>query len=195
VPDRRFVLASASSGRLRVLREAGLDPQVVVSGVPEDVVGRAHDVVLELAQRKARAVAAAEPDALVLGCDSMLELDGQVLGKPATPEEAVARWHAMRGRHGYLLTGHCLIDTALGQEAADVCATVVRFGKPTDEEVLAYVASGEPLRVAGSFTLDGRGAPFLDGIDGDAGNVIGVSLPLVRRLLAELGTSVVSLWS
>jgi septum formation protein len=101
----------------------------------------------------------------------------------------------MRGRHGYLLTGHCVIDTAAGLEASDVCSTVVRFGKPSDEEIGAYVASGEPLHVAGAFTLDGRSAPFLDGIDGDAGNVIGVSLPMVRKLLGQVGTQVVDLWS
>lgn len=166
-----------------------------MSGVPEDVEGEAYDVVLTLAQRKARAVAASTPDALVLGCDSLLELDGQVLGKPATPAEAIARWQSMRGRHGYLLTGHCVIDTGSGQEASDVCSTLVRFGKPSDEEIAAYVATGEPLHVAGAFTLDGRSAPFLDGIEGDAGNVIGVSLPLVRRLLDEVGTALVDLWT
>ena len=166
-----------------------------MSGVPEDIEGRPHDVVLELARRKARAVAAAEPHARVLGCDSFLELDKAVLGKPASAEAAVERWQAMRGRHGYLLTGHCVIDTASGLEAADVCSTVVRFGTPSDDEIAAYVASGEPLHVAGAFTLDGRSAPFVDGIDGDPGNVIGVSLPMLRRLLGQVGTQVVDLWS
>jgi septum formation protein len=187
---RRFVLASASPARLRVLRDAGLSPEVVVSGVEEDV-----DDVLELARRKARTVAAAQDDALVLGCDSMLLLDGAALGKPASEEEAVARWQVMRGRSGVLATGHVLIDTRTGSEASDVISTTVRFGMPSDDEIKAYVETGEPLHVAGAFTLDGRSAPFVDGIDGDPGNVIGVSLPAVRRLLSTLGVSVVDLWS
>jgi septum formation protein len=189
------VLASASPARLRLLRDAGLTPEVVVSGVAEDdVTGSAHDVVLELATRKAQAVACGVDDALVVGCDSLLELDGEALGKPASADEAAARWRAMRGRSGVLLTGHCVVDTATGASAADVCSTTVRFGTPTDAEIAAYVATGEPLAVAGAFTLDGRSAPFLDGIDGDAGNVIGLSLPLLRALLAKLDVSLVELW-
>jgi septum formation protein len=189
------VLASASPARLRLLRDAGLSPDVVVSGVDEDgVTGTAREVVLELATRKAQAVACGVDDALVVGCDSLLELDGQVLGKPATEAEAVARWQAMRGRSGTLHTGHCVVDTATGASAGDVCSTLVRFGTPSDEEVRAYVATGEPLQVAGAFTLDGRSAPVLDGIDGDAGNVIGLSLPLLRALLAKLDVSLVELW-
>jgi septum formation protein len=198
VPVRPLVLASASPARLRLLRDAGLDPAVVVSGVDEDAVEAAGPVALvrELAVRKAQAVAdGLSGKELVIGCDSMLELDGEALGKPADAAEAVARWHRMRGRSGRLLTGHCVVDVASGRRVDDVAATLVRFGTPTDAEVEAYVATGEPLRVAGAFTLDGRSAPFLDGIDGDAGNVIGLSLPLLRRLLRELGVEVTDLWS
>jgi len=192
------VLASASPARLRLLRDAGLAPHVIVSGVDESGV-RAEDprsLVLELARLKAEAVAGQlAGDELVVGCDSMLELGGEVLGKPRDAADAVDRWKRMRGQSGTLLTGHVVVDVSTGQSAADVAATVVRFGTPSDEEVAAYVATGEPLHVAGAFTLDGRSAPFLDGIDGDAGNVIGLSLPLLRALLAELGVPLHSLWT
>ena len=197
MPARRLVLASASPARLGLLRAAGFDPEVRVSGVGEDDVDRADVVaaVQALASRKAEAVAGSTTDAVVVGCDSLLDLGKGGLGKPASAEEATRRWDAMRGREGRLLTGHALVDTASGRRACAVASTTVRFGTPTDAEVAAYVATGEPLSVAGAFTLDGRSAPFIDGIDGDHGNVIGLSLPLLRGLLRELGVEVVDLWS
>ncbi|MFC5719015.1 Maf family protein [Streptomyces gamaensis] len=195
---RRLVLASASPARLGLLRAAGLDPEVIVSGVDEDGVTAASPAELArlLAVAKAEAVAA-RPEAagaLVVGCDSVLELDGQALGKPRDAEDAIARWKSMRGRSGVLRTGHCLIDTADGRQVSATASTTVRFGEPGDDEIAAYVATGEPLYVAGAFTLDGRCAPFIDGIDGDHGNVIGLSLPLLRTLLAELGVAITDLW-
>ncbi|RKT17539.1 septum formation protein [Streptomyces sp. 1114.5] len=196
--QRTLVLASASPARLGLLRQAGLDPRVVVSGVDEDAITAATpaELALVLAEAKAKAVAAALTDGeLVIGCDSVLELDGQALGKPADAAEALARWQSMRGRAGVLRTGHCVIDTVTGRQASATASTTVRFGTPDDEEIAAYVASGEPLHVAGAFTLDGRSAPFVDGIDGDPGNVIGLSLPLLRRLLADLGLRITDLWT
>jgi septum formation protein len=193
----KLVLASASPARLRLLRDAGFDPQVVVSHLDESQVEATEPraVVQELAAKKAAVVAGGRTTGLVVGCDSMLLLDGQVLGKPADAAEATARWHAMRGRTGTLLTGHAVVDVAGGRTAQGVAATDVRFGTPTDAEVAAYVATGEPLHVAGAFTLDGRSAPFVDGIDGDPGTVIGLSLPLLRTLLAELDVALTDLWA
>jgi septum formation protein len=196
-----IVLASASPARLGVLRAAGLEPEVMVSGVDETAFSAATPAGLagQLAEAKAAAVAASLPGrlagALVIGCDSLLDLDGRALGKPASAAEAAARWREMSGRSGTLVTGHCVINTASGQRAAAVAATTVRFGTPSEREIDAYVASGEPLAVAGAFTLDGRGGWFVDGIDGDHGNVLGISLPLLRRLLADLGFGVTELWA
>ncbi|MFJ4710975.1 nucleoside triphosphate pyrophosphatase [Streptomyces sp. NPDC088785] len=198
-PPRRLILASQSPARLGLLRQAGFAPEVIVSGFDEDSVTAPTPAELALALAEAKtSVVAARPEALgalVVGCDSVLDLDGEALGKPADAEEATARWKAMRGRAGTLQTGHCVRDTTTGRYASGTASTVVRFGEPSDAEIAAYVATGEPLHVAGAFTLDGRSAPFIDGIDGDHGNVIGLSLPLLRRLLAQLDVSVTELWA
>jgi len=191
----RFVLASQSPARLRTLRDAGIDPDVVVSGVDESTVtGPPADVALTLAVRKAMAVAMGLDDALVLGCDSVLDLAGEALGKPADRADAVARWRAMRGHSGVLHTGHCLVDTTTNRQVARVASTTVYFADLTDEEIEAYVDTGEPLAVAGAFTIDGLGGPFVERIEGDPHNVVGVSLPLLRVLLLEVGHRWTDLW-
>jgi septum formation protein len=192
----RLVLASASPARLSTLRAAGLDPEVVVSGVDESTVTTPDPaaLALELASLKARAVAERLPDALVVGCDSVLELDGAVHGKPADADEARTRWRAMRGRSGVLHTGHCVVDPA-GRRVARGAATTVHFAALTDAEVDAYVATGEPLHVAGAFTVDGLGGAFVTGIEGDHHNVVGISLPLLREMLAELDIAWTDLWA
>lgn len=195
-----FVLASASPARLATLRSAGLDPTVIVSGVDESQADGLppFEMALQLAELKCAAVAGRDEvpaGALVLGCDSVLELDGEALGKPADADDATRRWRAMRGRSGVLYTGHCLRDTATGQVAAATASTTVHFAEVTDAEIEAYVATGEPLHVAGAFTVDSLGGAFVTGIDGDHHNVVGVSLPLLRDLVIELGHTWTELWS
>jgi septum formation protein len=186
----RFVLASGSPARLETLRRAGVEPEVIVSGVDEEGMTAAGttDLVVRLAELKARAVAAqiGQP-ALVLGCDSLLELEARTLGKPGSSEAARKRWHEMRGRTGVLHTGHCLIDTANAREVSRSVATVVHFADLSDAEIDAYCATGEPTAVAGAFTIDGLGGWFVDGMEGDPHNVVGVSLPAVRAMLGEFG--------
>lgn len=204
----RLVLASASSGRLKVLHQAGVDPHVVVSGVDEDAVIAAHpgappaEVVTALATAKAHDVVTGLPeditrDCVVIGCDSMLLLDGHLRGKPGTPEAARAQWQSMAGRSGELFTGHCVLRITApdSRQRSESGSTTIHFGDPAPADLEAYVGSGEPLFVAGAFTLDGLGGWFVDRIEGDPSNVIGISLPLIRRLLADLDVSVSRLWA
>lgn len=193
----RIVLASASPARISVLRNAGLDPEVIVSGVDEDAftAKTTRELVTLLAAAKASTVAGNLREGLVIGCDSMLDLDGAALGKPGSPEDATARWQAMRGKAGTLFTGHCVINVATGKQASAVAATTVRFGTPTDAEIAAYVGTGEPLVVAGAFTIESYGGWFVDSIDGDHSNVIGISLPVLRSLFLEHDVTVPDLWT
>jgi len=198
-----FVLASASPARLRTLRSAGMDPEVLVSGVDESAVEARDTASLcaKLARLKAEAVTRRIRQSdrrygptMVLGCDSLLEVDGETCGKPASEAEAVARWRIMRGRSGILHTGHCLIRVEDSTIAEAVASTRVHFANVSDAEIHAYVATGEPAQVAGAFTIDGLGAWFVAGIEGDPSNVIGVSLPILRELLADMGTAVPDFW-
>jgi septum formation protein len=192
----RVVLASASPARLSTLVAAGLEPEVVVSGVDEDSV-QSHDaanLAAALAQMKCRAVATQlnDPDALIIGCDSVLAFENGILGKPDNARDAAMRWRRMRGKSGILHTGHCL---RLGdQEFIETASTVVHFADLTDAEIDAYVATGEPLRVAGAFTIDGLGSAFVRSIEGDPHNVVGISVPLLRELVADLGLAWTDLW-
>ena len=204
------MLGSASPGRLKVLRQAGVDPLVVISGVDEDAVTATlgsdtspDDLVCALARAKAERVTgeldgAVAADCVVIGCDSMLSVGGRLCGKPGSADAAISQWRLMGGRSGLLHTGHCLLrlsDGAITHCEVESACTTVHFAEPTDADLRAYIADGEPLRVAGGFTLDGLGGWFVDGIDGDPSNVIGVSLPLLRSLLRRVGLSVAALWA
>lgn len=193
----RLILASASPARLKTLRAAGLDPEVIVSGVDEDGVEapNAAELALKLAQLKAVAVAADQPRSLVIGCDSVLEFEGSILGKPVDEADAIARWQQMSGHSGVLHTGHCVIDTHREVWVGRSAATQVRFAHLGDDEIEAYVATGEPLKVAGAFTLDGIGGAFVSGITGDPHNVVGISVPLLRLMFDELGFVWHEFWS
>lgn len=206
----RLVLGSASAGRLRVLRQAGVEPLVVVSGVDEDEIiaslgpdAAPGDVVRSLAEAKADHVAtivdaAVAADCVVIGCDSMLYIDGRLVGKPASADAARNQWRSMGGRSGQLYTGHCLLrllDGKVSQRAVESSVTTVHFGTPTTADLEAYLDSGEPFSVAGGFTLDGLGGWFVDRIEGDASNVIGLSLPLTGTMLQRVGLSVAELWA
>jgi septum formation protein len=206
----RVVLASASPGRRNVLRQAGIDPLVIVSGVDEDAVVAAlaadtapGQVTAALAAAKADAVAksldtAVAADCVVIGCDSMLYYDGQLRGKPESPAAARRQWQLMAGRTGELHTGHCLIRLHANDivyQGTETSVTAVHFSTPSPDELDAYIASGEPLAVAGGFTLDGLGGWFIGGVDGDPSAVIGLGLPLTRRLLRDAGLSLADLWA
>jgi septum formation protein len=197
LPARRVVLASQSPARLATLRSAGLDPEVVVSGVDESTVDTddPEHLSVELARLKALAVAThVEGPALVIGCDSVLELGGEIHGKPGSAEAAIRRWRSMRGRSGTLHTGHCVVDTGVDRVVARSARTVVHFADLSDAEIDAYVATGEPLGVAGAFTIDGLGGAFVTGIEGDPHTVVGIGLPLLREIMSDLGVAWHELW-
>ena len=197
--DRRLVLASASPARLSLLRQAGLGPEVVVSDVDESAVKapRVAEQVALLAAAKAADVAKRETDALVIGADSLLEFNGKPLGKPDDAAEARDRWRRMSGRSGILHTGQALFDVQDGAVVSRdiaVASTVVYFATPTPPEIEAYLATGEPLAVAGAFTLDGLGSPFVRRVEGDPAAVVGLSLTVLRTQLAKRGLAITDLW-
>ncbi len=195
----RLILASASPARLSSLRSAGLDPEVIVSGVDEDAVDEDRPDLLARSLAEAKGVAVLEQiegDVVLVACDSVLEFEGRAHGKPGTPEQAIAQWCRIRGGQGVLHTGHFVVVRRGDHEVRQsrVASTVVRFGDLTDEEIEAYVATGEPLVVAGGFTIDGFGGAFIVGVEGDPHNVIGISLPLLRQMVLDLGVPWQSLW-
>lgn len=188
----RIVLASASPSRSRLLKSAGITPEIIVSGVDEESSEYSElsprELVVALAIVKAHTVRTMiDFPAIIIGCDSTFEFEGKSLGKPITPEVAMARAQMLSGKSGTLYTGHCIIDTTKNIEISDVAATEVHFSKMSDADIAGYVATGEPLNVAGGFTLDGLSAPFISKIIGETSNVIGLSLPLLRAAFNKLG--------
>jgi septum formation protein len=191
-----LVLASASPARRRLLQNAGIEPVVRVSDFDESQVQLNEPVALveTLAQKKAETVASQFSEAIVLGCDSVLSVRGEIHGKPASPEEAIARWQLMRGTVGELYTGHALIDTDRNKTIVRCGLTRVYFADVSNRAIQAYVATGEPLNCAGCFALEGRGGLFVEKIEGCHSNVIGLSLPLLRHMLRELGYDATNFW-
>lgn len=190
----KLVLASQSASRRRLLEDAGLAPTIIVSNVDEETdffnAMTPADMVIALALTKAHTVREQiDYPALIIGCDSTFDVDGVSFGKPGTPEIARERAHQISGRSGLLHTGHCIIDTEQGREIADRVTTKVTFSKLSGEEIDDYIASGEPLKVAGGFTLDGFGSPFIPSIEGDYTNVVGISMPFLRSATSQLGYS------
>lgn len=195
--ELQFVLASASPARRKLLTDAGIAAYICPSHFDEDQVQHVDPVELvnTLAQGKAETVAPQFNNALVLGCDSVLALDGETYGKPETPEEAIARWQRMRGQVGELYTGHALIDTARQRSVVRCQVTRVFFSQVSDRQIAAYVATGEPLKCAGAFAIDGQGSVFVEKLEGCHSNVIGLSMPLLRQLIEELGYDITDFWS
>ena len=190
----RIVLASQSTSRRRLLEDAGLKPTIIVSNVDEETdffnAMSPTDMVIALAVSKAHTVREMiDYPAIIIGCDSTFDVDGVSFGKPGTTDIAIERAKKISGRTGLLHTGHCIIDTEKGIEIADRVTTKVTFSDMTKEEITDYVASGEPLHVAGGFTLDGFGSPFIPVIEGDYTNVVGISMPFLRGAMKQLGYS------